>query len=113
MSPEGHDRRALESSPPEDRPVSRLSIAPNRHDPYWDLDGANAQRQRTKQRVVRAVAWCVILLALVFMATRLPTIDPEFLLRGEGRPVMAAALFGLLGAAAILALARVRNTSQS
>ena len=93
--------------------MSRPSVAPRRHDPYWDLDGANAQRQRTKQRVVRAVAWCVILLALVFMASRLPTIDPEFLLRGEGRPVMAAALFGLLGAAAILALARVRNTGQS
>jgi hypothetical protein len=93
--------------------VSRLSLAPNRHDPYWDLDGANAQRHRTKQRVVRAAAWFVILLALGFMATRLPSIDPEFLLRGEGRPVMAAALFGLLGAAAILALARIRKTSQS
>ena len=93
--------------------MSRLTLAPNRHDPYWDLDGANAQRHRIKQRVVRAVAWFVILLALAFMATRLPSIDPEFLLRGEGRPVMAAALFGLLGAAAILALARIRNTSQS
>jgi hypothetical protein len=93
--------------------VSRPSIAPRRHDPYWDLDGANAQHLRTRQRIVRGVAWFVILLALGFMATRLPSIDPDFLLRGEGRPVMAAALFGLLGAAAILALARVRNTTQS
>jgi hypothetical protein len=92
--------------------VSRLSLAPNRHDPYWDVDGAGAQRHRTKQRFVRAAAWLVILLVLGFMATRLPSIDPEFLLRGEGRPVMAAALFGLLGSAAILALARVRNTGQ-
>ena len=92
--------------------MSRLSAAPRRHDPYWDVDGANAQRHRTKQRLVRAVAWCVILLALAFMASRLPSIDPEFLLRGEGRPVMAAALFGLLGSAAILALGRIRNTSQ-
>jgi len=92
--------------------VTRLSLAPNRHDPYWDLDGANAQRHRTKQRIVRTTAWLVILVALGFMATRLPSIDPDFLLRGEGRPVMAAALFGLLGAAAILALARIRNTSK-
>ena len=92
--------------------MSRLSLAPNRHDPYWDVDGAGAQRLRTKQRLVRAAAWLVILVVLGFMATRLPSIDPEFLLRGEGRPVMAAALFGLLGSAAILALARVRNTGQ-
>jgi hypothetical protein len=103
----------LPNQTPEDRPVSRLSLAPNRHDPYWDLDGANAQRHRTKQRVIRAAAWFVILVALGFTATLLPSIDPEFLLRGEGRPVMAAALFGLLGAAAILALARIRNTSQN
>ena len=93
--------------------MSRPSIAPRRHDPYWDLDGANAQRHRTRQRVVRAAAWFVILVALGFMATRMPSIDPDFLLRGEGRPVMAAALFGLLGSAAILALARIRNTSHS
>jgi hypothetical protein len=93
--------------------VSRLSLAPNRHDPYWDVDGAGAQRLRTRHRLVRAAAWLVILGVLGFMATRLPSIDPEFLLRGEGRPVMAAALFGLLGSAAILALARVRNTGQS
>jgi hypothetical protein len=97
---------------PEDRPVSRPSIVQRRHDPYWDLDGAGAQRLRTRQRVVRAAAWLVILLALAFVATRLPSIDPEFLLRGEGRPVMAAALFGLLGSATILALARVRHTSE-
>jgi hypothetical protein len=89
--------------------VSRLSLAPRRHDPYWDLDGANVHRLRTKRRVVRTTAWLVVVLALAFLATRLPSVDPEFLLRGEGRPVMAGAMLGLLGSAAILILARLHH----
>lgn len=92
--------------------MSRLSLAHGRHDPYWDTDGAGAQRLRVKRRVVRVAVWLVILLALAVLATRIPSVDPEFLLRGEGRPVMAAALLGLLGAATILALARIRNTGK-
>ena len=92
--------------------MTRLSIAPRRHDPYWDMDGAGVHRLRTRRRVVRAAAWFLVLAALVFVVTRLPSVDADFVIRGEGRPVMAAALLGLLGSAAILALARIRQTSR-
>jgi molybdopterin/thiamine biosynthesis adenylyltransferase len=92
--------------------VSRLSPTLRRHDPYWDMDGAGVQRRRTKRRVIRMAAWVVVVLALAFLATRLPSLDATYLLQGEGRPVMAAAMLGLLGSAAILALARVRNLSR-
>jgi hypothetical protein len=92
--------------------VYRLSLAPRRHDPYWDMDGAGVHRSRNKRRVARFAAWLAVLLALAFISTRLPSVDPQYLLYGDGRPVMAAALLGLLGSAAILALARVRRAGQ-
>ena len=90
--------------------MSRLSLAPRRHDPYWDTDGAGAQRLRAKRRLVRIAVWFVALLVLAVAVSNLPSIDPAYLVRGEGRPVMAAAMLGLLGSAAILALARIRGT---
>ena len=90
--------------------MTRLSLAP-RHDPYWDMDGKRARRQRAKQRLVRYVAWIVLLAVFAIAAANLPAVDPEYLLRGEGRPLMAGALLTLLGAAALLALARIRRSS--
>ena len=92
--------------------MSRPSIAPRRHDPYWDVDGTGAQRLRTKQRVIRIVIWLGIVAILAVVATRLPSIDPDYLIRGAGRPVLAAALLTVLGAAALLALARIRHVSR-
>ena len=92
---------------PEVAIVPRLPL-PARHDPYWDMDGKGARRDRMKRRVVRYITW-VLLLALVAVASlNLPSVDPEYLVHGEGRPVMAAALLGLLGSAGILALRRIR-----
>ena len=93
--------------------MSRLSVAPRRHDPYWEMDGADARRLRTKQRLTRMAAWVVLLAVFVFVATRLPSIDPDFIVHGGGRPILAGALLTLLGAAAMLALARVRRVSRS
>ena len=87
--------------------MSRLTVAPRRHDPYWDMDGSGAQRLRAKRRLMRVAVWCVVLLVLAFAVTRLPSIDPAYLVQGEGRPAMGAALLGLLGSAVILALARI------
>ena len=74
--------------------MTRLSLAP-RHDPYWDMDGKGARRQRAKQRLVRYVAWIVLLAVFAIAAANLPAVDPEYLLRGEGRPLMAGALLTL------------------
>jgi hypothetical protein len=92
--------------------VSPLSAVGRRHDPYWDVDGAGARRLRTKQRAVRWVVWIVALAILAVALSRLPAIDPDFLLNGEGRPILGAALLTLVGAAGLLALARVRYLSK-
>ena len=93
--------------------MSRLSAAPRRHDPYWDIDGTGARRQRTRQRFVRVVIWLAVVAALAVLATRLPAIDPAFLMSGSGRPILAAALLTILGSAALLALARIRHATRS
>ena len=89
--------------------MSRLSVAPRRHDPYWDMDGAGARRVRTQRRVVRLGIWFLVVVALAVVASQLPAVDPEYLLHGAGRPLMAGALLTLLGAAALLALARMHR----
>ena len=93
--------------------MTRLSPTARRHDPYWDMDGVGARHERTRQRLVRLATWVVILAILAIAASRLPAIDPEFLIRGEGRPIFAGALMTILGAAALLALARIRHVSKS
>ncbi|HET7702168.1 MAG TPA: hypothetical protein VFK35_02125 [Candidatus Limnocylindrales bacterium] len=91
--------------------MPRLSTPLRRHDPFWDLDGESARRARTQRRVVRQAIWLLVVIAVAFAATRLPSVDPEFLIRGDGRPLLAGALLTLLGASALLALARIRHTT--
>jgi hypothetical protein len=77
------------------------------------MDGSGARRSRTQARAQRYAIWLAVLVALAVALTRLPAIDPEFLVHGEGRPILAGALLTILGAAALLALARVRHVSRS
>ena len=84
-----------------------------RRDPYWDMDGTGARRARVRKALVRYTAWLLILAVFVLFALNLPTIDPEYLIRGDGRLILAAALLTLLGSAALLALARIHHTRQS
>lgn len=92
--------------------MSRPSILPRHHDPYWDVDGAGARRSRIKRKLLRFAIWIVALGVLAVALTQLPTIDAEYLIRGEGRPIFAGALLTLIGSAALLALARVRYVSR-
>lgn len=93
--------------------MTRLSPSLRRHDPYWDMDGAGARNERTRQRLIRFATWVAIVAILALVVSRLPAIDPEYLLSGEGRKFMAGGLMAILGAAALLALARVRHVSRS
>ena len=92
-----------------------LSAAPT-HDPFWGLDGKNAQQARLRRRVTRFVTLAIlaILAALLvaLFATRLPTVDPQYLLTGEGRPILAAAILTILGSTMLLGLARLRHPAQ-
>ena len=92
--------------------MSRLSLA-HRHDPYWDVDGSSARRSRHQQLFVR---WTVRVLAVVILAAllaRLPAIDPAILTAPEAKPILAAAVFSLLAAFMLLALARMRSGSSN
>jgi hypothetical protein len=91
--------------------VPRLSLAARRHDPFWDLDGEGARRVRSQRRLVRYGTWLIAILLLGLIATRLPAIDPEFLMSDDARPLLAGAMMTLLGAGVLLALARIRHTT--
>ena len=58
------------------------------------------------------VSWLVVMSILGYVVTLLPSIDPEYLIRGDGRPILAGAMLTMLGAATLLALARIRHVSQ-
>ena len=92
--------------------MSRLSRAP-RHDPYWDVDGAGARRDRTRRRLSRYAIWVVALAVLTMALSQVPRIDPDYLIHGDGRPIFAGALLTLLAAAVLLALVRIRHVSRS
>jgi hypothetical protein len=91
--------------------VSHPAPAAPRHDPYWDLDGRGVRRSRIQRRFVRWAVAAVAVLLIAVLVTRLPAIDPTFLGSPEGRPILAAAIFSLLGATVLLGLSRMRNSS--
>jgi hypothetical protein len=75
------------------------------------MDGAGARRLRAQRRITRYAIWVAIVGVLAIAISQLPSMDPAYLLQGAGRPILAGALLTMLGAAALLALARVRRTS--
>jgi hypothetical protein len=92
--------------------VNRLSLA-HRHDPNWDLDGRAARRSRHQRQLVTWGVRLVALLSFAVLVTRLPTVDASFLATPEGKPFLAVALFSLLAAFALLAVARIRSSDPS
>ena len=89
--------------------MARLSLASGRHDPFWDMDGKSARRSRLRRRIARIVKLAIVLVALIAIVTHLPAVDPAFLLTGSGRPILAAAIFALLGATILLGLSKLRH----
>jgi hypothetical protein len=86
-----------------------LSAASTRRDPFWGLDGTSARRTRLRRKVSRLAMVAIAVVALGLLATRLPTVDPQFLINGEGRPILAGAIFALLGSTILLGLSKLRN----
>jgi hypothetical protein len=96
--------------PPEESTMSRLSLAQH-HDPYWDLDGSGARRSRHQRQFVRWTFRLIAILAIGVLLTRLPAIDATILATPAGRPILGAAIFSLLAAFVLLALAKIRHGS--
>ena len=92
--------------------MPRLTLASRSHDPYWDLDGQGARRSRIQHRVVQWAVRLLIVLVIAVVATRLPSVDPALLTTPAGKPILAGALFSILGVAALLALARIRSVTR-
>ncbi|MBA2718237.1 MAG: hypothetical protein H0U52_03190 [Chloroflexi bacterium] len=89
--------------------MTRLTLASKRHDPFWDMDGEGARKTRTQRRFARYATWLIAILVLAVVATRLPSVDVEFLVYGAGRPILGGAIFALLGASVLLALGKMRE----
>ena len=89
--------------------MNRLSLA-HRRDPNWDLDGRAARRSRSQRRLVGWGVRLVMLLVVAVLVTRLPAIDASILTAPEAKPILAAAVFSLLAAFALLAVARIRSS---
>ncbi|HEY7132667.1 MAG TPA: hypothetical protein VH440_10470 [Candidatus Limnocylindrales bacterium] len=81
------------------------------HDPFWDLDGKGAKRSRLQRRFVRTAVLLIGLLVAGVLVTKLPTVDPQYLVAGDGRPVLAGAILALLGSAILIGLSRVRGAA--
>ena len=46
---------------------------------------------------------------MALLVTKLPTMDPQYLVSGDGRPILAGALLALLAAMVLIAVARMRH----
>ncbi len=90
--------------------MRRLTLSTGRHDPFWDTDGAGARRARTQRRLARYATWLIALIVVALVAVRMPAIDPEFVINGGGRPILAGTLLILLAASVLLAVAKIRHT---
>jgi hypothetical protein len=86
-----------------------LSAASTRRDPFWGVDGKCASRSRLRRRITRYVMLAIGVVLVAVLATRLPAVDPQFLISGEGRPILAGAIFALLGSTILLGLAKLRG----
>jgi hypothetical protein len=91
--------------------VPQLTRSAGDHDPFWDLDGKGARRSRLRRRFVRSTVALIAILAIAVLVTRLPTVDPQYLISGDGRPIMAGALLALLGSSILIALAWMHRTA--
>lgn len=70
----------------------RLSFRPGRRDPYWDLDGRAARKERRHRRLV---AFTVVVLAAAILALvmlRLESLDMTRLLSGPQIGVVVTSL---------------------
>ena len=52
----------------KERPQVPRFTSPDRHDPWWDLDGPTARRERQRQRLVTGLAFLASLGALLAAA---------------------------------------------
>jgi hypothetical protein len=73
------------------------------------MDGAGARRSRSQRKFARILTWLIAILVLAVVATRLPSIDAQFLISGPGRPILGGAILALLGTSVLLALGKMRN----
>jgi hypothetical protein len=73
---------------------TRLS-RPRERDPYWDLDGFVARRERSQTARLHAIERLVMLLAatlLVLILAHLPEVNARDLVHGTGQPVLVTSL---------------------
>jgi hypothetical protein len=92
--------------------MQRPSLAPRRHDPFWDLDGSAARRSRTQRRFLRFGMVILSAMLLGVLVARLPTFDPALIIgNGTLKPFLAIVLLALLASCILAAAARMTTSS--
>jgi hypothetical protein len=84
-------------------------------DPYYDLDGAAAQRERsehTRRRVLWRVVVGLAAVLLVLILARLPSVDSSTLVRGYGQPFLFGSLV-VIAVACVLIFASSRRRASA
>lgn len=80
------------------------------HDPFWGMDGKSARRSRFRRKFVRTMVFLIVAIVAVVLVTKLPAIDPSFLMVENGRPLLTGIIFALLATTIVLGLARLRRS---
>jgi hypothetical protein len=92
--------------------MPHLALTATKHDPFWGMDGKNARRTRFRRKFVRTVVFVIAALVAVVLITRLPAIDPSFLMVENGRPLLTGVIFALLASTILLGLVRLRRSQR-
>ncbi len=78
-----------------------------RRDPYWDLDGRSARRERILRRVLVLIVAILAAALLAMTIGRLTTIDAHALMTGH-RTALIGALLADVAACLLLVAGRLR-----
>jgi hypothetical protein len=90
--------------------VEGLAVTPfARRDPWWDLDGRGARRDRVQRRLVGFVVVVLSATLLALILAALPRVDARSIVLGPDRPVVAAAALADIGACLLIVLHQVRR----
>jgi hypothetical protein len=86
-----------------------MRVLSRRRDPWWDLDGRSARRERTNRRVLGFVVVVLAATLLALILARLPAVDVHELVTGPRRTVIVGVLLADVAACLLLVAGRMRE----
>ncbi len=86
-----------------------MNTIARRRDPFWDMDGRSARRERTLRRLLLIVVALLATALLAMILARLPTVDVRELIVGPQRSVVVGALLADVAACLMIVAGRLRQ----